>query len=313
MDRESLKETLCSISAIPVTPFDENGQIDFTAYHHLIERLIDGGIEVITPNGNTGEFYALSAQECEAVVRAAVESADQNTLVVCGIGYDTATAIEMGRTAQEAGAGAVMIHQPVHPFQSQPGWVAYHRAILDALPDMGGILYVRDTLITGGMIRELADASPNLIGIKYAVANPQQFAVMVQSVPAERLTWVCGVAEGWAPFFFVAGARGFTSGLVNVAPRLSAEMLDCLKQGDYAGAMRVWELARPFEELRARRNSANNVSVVKEALAQLGLCERRVRPPISELPENEQAEVSAILSRWGQVTPLNASNARVLS
>ena len=66
-----------------------------------------------------------------------------------------------------------------------------------------------------------------------------------------------------------------------------------------AGARRAWALARPFEALRARRSSANNVSVIKEALAQLGVCERTVRPPISELPTNERAEVTTILSTWG--------------
>jgi 4-hydroxy-tetrahydrodipicolinate synthase len=79
---------------------------------------------------------------------------------------------------------------------------------------------------------------------------------------------------------------------------MSLDMFDSLKQSDYATAMRVWTLVKPFEDLRARRNSANNVPVVKEALAQLGLCERYVRPPISELPESERAEVRSILASW---------------
>ena len=48
--------------------------------------------------------------------------------------------------------------------------------------------------------------------------------------------------------------------------------------------MKAWELTRRFEELRAADSSADNVSVVKEALAQLGLCRRDVRPPSRLLP-----------------------------
>ena len=55
---------------------------------------------------------------------------------------------------------------------------------------------------------------------------------------------------------------------------------------------------RAFEELRARRSSEGNVSVVKEAMAQLGMCGRAVRAPISELSDSEREEVAAILLEW---------------
>jgi 4-hydroxy-tetrahydrodipicolinate synthase len=63
--------------------------------------------------------------------------------------------------------------------------------------------------------------------------------------------------------------------------------------------MAVWRRVKPFEDLRARRSAANNVPVVKEALAQLGVCGRTVRPPISEVPEAERAEVAALLAGLG--------------
>jgi 4-hydroxy-tetrahydrodipicolinate synthase len=76
-------------------------------------------------------------------------------------------------------------------------------------------------------------------------------------------------------------------------------MLDALKADDTPRAMKVWARIKPFEDLRARGNHANNVPVVKEALAQLGECERTVRPPISDLAESEREQVSAILQEWG--------------
>ena len=63
--------------------------------------------------------------------------------------------------------------------------------------------------------------------------------------------------------------------------------------------MRLWSLLKPIEDLRARRGSADNVSVVKEALAQLGLCGRAVRPPITELVAGDRVEVARIIGAWG--------------
>jgi 4-hydroxy-tetrahydrodipicolinate synthase len=147
-----------------------------------------------------------------------------------------------------------------------------------------------------GVNRRLVDSCPNVIGVKYAVPNPQLFAAVVQEADPDRLAWVCGLAEGWAPFFWIGGARGFTSGLVNVWAARSLEMLHCLEVDDYTGSMRIWVQIKPFEDLRARRDNANNVSVVKEALAQLGVC-----APISDLPGGERAEVAAILAAWDLV------------
>jgi 4-hydroxy-tetrahydrodipicolinate synthase len=88
-----------------------------------------------------------------------------------------------------------------------------------------------------------------------------------------------------------------------VRPDLSLRLLECLHAGDYDGAMALWELVRPFEELRARGNNANNVPAVKEALAQLGLCRAAVRPPINELSEDERAEVREMLAVWERSSP----------
>jgi 4-hydroxy-tetrahydrodipicolinate synthase len=191
-----------------------------------------------------------------------------------------------------------MIHQPVHPYQSADGWVAYHTAIADALPNLGIVCYVRDPNVTAAMLAHLAER-PNVVGVKYAVANPLQFASIVSAVGPDRLAWICGLAEGWAPFFWPGGAVGFTSGLVNVETSFSFELLRSLRAGDYNLAMDVWRRVKPFEDLRARRNAANNVPVVKEAMAQLGICGRTVRPTITEVPEAERVEVAALLQSLG--------------
>ena len=298
MEFSNLKESLRTVIAIPVTPFAAGGELDMFSLHRLISDLISGGITVVTPNGNTGEFYSLSPDECRRMVAATVEVADGRAIVVAGVGFDIATAIEMARFARQVGAAAIMVHQIIHPYRTHQGWVAYHQAIAEAVPELGLVPYVRDNLVTPAMMKNLLEACPNIVGVKYAVPDPLLFASMVREVGAERLAWVCGIAESWAPFFWVGGARGFTSGLVNVQPKLSLDMLECLRAGDYSGAMHIWSRLKPFEDLRSRLNNGNNVSVIKEAMAQLGLGRRAVRPPISELPEWERAEVANILSTW---------------
>ncbi len=300
MEFQALRDALSTVVAIPVTPFVRREQIiyaDFQAYAYLIDRMVSGGISVVTPNGNTSEFYSLTPQEMRQSVEATAAGAAGRALILAGVGFDGTTAIEMAHFAAANGAAAIMVHQPVHPYRSDAGWIAYHKAIADAVPQLGIVPYVRDATIGAAAIQGLVDCCPNFVGIKYAVGNPPLFAEIVQQVGKERLAWICGIAESWAPFYAVAGACGFTSGLVNVTTHLSLEMQESLTLGNYDNAMRIWQRIKPFEELRARRNNANNVSAVKEAMAQLGLCERTVRPPISELPDAERAEVGAILAQ----------------
>ena len=193
----------------------------------------------------------------------------------------------------------IMIHQPVHPYVSGEGWIDYHAAIANAVPDLGVVLYIRDERRTGHDIAQLADRSPNVIGVKYGVRDATRFAAVARDVGPDRVTWLAGAAELTAPAFWAVGAHGFTSGLANVSPALALAMLTALRENDFPAAMQAWEAARRFEELRLADGSADNVSVVKEALAQLGLCRADVRPPSRPLPKDIKAEIAGILNSWG--------------
>ncbi len=294
----TLRNVLATAVVVPVTPFTEDGAPDWDAYAALIGRLVDGGITVITPNGNTGEFYALSQAEARGTVETAAKAAGARAELLAGVGHDVATAADAARHARDHGARMVMIHQPVHPYVSADGWIDYHAAIAGAVPDLGVVLYIRDERRSGAHIAELADRCPNVVGVKYGVRDATRFAAVARDAGIERLTWLAGAAELTAPAFWAVGARGFTSGLANVGPGLALAMLDALRAGDFGAAMRVWETVRPFEELRLADASADNVSVVKEALAQLGLCRADVRPPSRLLPAGLREEISGILSDW---------------
>ena len=305
---DTLRAKLATVVAIPVTPFSPDGDIDWDTYARLLHRLVDNGVTVVTPNGNTGEFYTLAPAEARRATEAAIVAVGERAEVLVGVGLDTATAIEAARHARDAGARMVMVHQPVHPYLSADGWLEYHRTIADAVPEVGFVLYLRDPRIGGTQIGRLGELCPNVIAIKYAVPDPVRFASVARDAGLDRFTWIAGLAELYAPAYWAVGATGLTSGLVNVAPGLSIALLDALRAGDFSVAMKVWESVRPFEELRAADSSADNVSVVKEALAQLGLCRADVRPPSRPLPDEVRAQVTAILSAWG-LRPVEANTA----
>lgn len=295
---DELKDALRTVVAVTATPFEPSGALAEPALTRVVRRLVDGGITAVTPNGNTGEFYSLTPAEADRALEVTLAAAG-TALVVPGVGHAAEVAAGMARRAAELGAPAVMVHQPVHPYQSAAGWVDYHRRVADAVPGTGVVAYLRNPAITGAALAELAAACPNFVAVKYAVPDPTALADAIAAVGQGRLTWVCGLAEPWAPFFWTAGARGFTSGLANVLPRLSLDLLAALRSGDGNTAMALWHAIRPFENLRARDGNAANVSAVKEALAQLDVAGRTVRPPVTELAGADRELVSRLLAGWG--------------
>jgi 4-hydroxy-tetrahydrodipicolinate synthase len=298
MTLAQLKEALATVVVVPVTPF-KDGTADFGTYAKLSTRLVDAGITVLTPNGNTGEFYALNAEEAKQATETAIKAAAGKARVLVGVGHDIGTAAQAARHAQASGADMIMIHQPVHPYVSNEGWIDYHEQIAAEVPDLGVVLYLKNERITGADIAELADRAPNVIGVKYGLRDATPFAQLARDAGLDRLTWLAGAAELTAPAFWAVGAGGFTSGLANVNPSLSLDLLHALQASDFGTAMKLWEQARRFEELRLARSSADNVSVVKEALSQLGLCTPDVRAPSRPLPQPVKDEISGILRSWG--------------
>jgi 4-hydroxy-tetrahydrodipicolinate synthase len=286
-----------TVVGIPVVPYAPDGDVDLALTAELADRLIGSGLGAITPNGNTGEFYALSPRERADVARTVTDVAGDRAVVIVGVGLDPATARAEARQAAELGAHAIMVHQPVLPYMSRRGWVEYTAAVASAVPRLAVLPYVSSPAIRGAEIAALAHEAPNVVGVKYSVPDPVAFAETVQATDADLL-WIAGLAESYAPSAWQAGARAFTSGLVNVAPEISFGLLDALRQDDTARAAAVWRRIRQFEQLRARDRSADNVSVVKEAMHQLGLCDRSVRPPSTTLPDADRADVARILEDW---------------
>src|SRR5438067_4849133 len=194
---------LAGVVAIPVTPFDADGELDQPALEKVLARLVDGGIDVVTPNGNTGEFYALTMAEAQQAVDITMAAVGSRATVVVGVGGSVPDAISSARYAQQAGAAAIMIHQPVHPYVSAAGWVDYHAAIANAVPDLGVVLYLRNPRIDGSDLARLRELAPNVNAVKYAVPDPVRFAEVAKD--AGEFIWIAGLAEPAAPGYFALG------------------------------------------------------------------------------------------------------------
>lgn len=298
MDYTNFSQKFSTISAINILPFDkETKEINWSGLEENINFLLKNDMEVIVPNGNTGEFYALTIAEAKAVTKKVVTLVQGRATIMAGIGYSADTAIELGKAAQEAGADCVMIHQPIHPYITSNGAVAYFKKIIEAL-DIPSIVYFKDPNVSDDVLVQLAPLK-KLVGVKYAINDLPRFAKLVQEVPKEHnIAWICGTAEKWAPFFYNAGAVGYTSGLVNIYPQKSLELLAALQKRDQQTIWKVWNEVLPFENLRAKNNNGNNVVVIKEAMEMAGLTAGVTREPVGPLDEKDKIEVAELMESW---------------
>ncbi len=139
----------------------------------------------------------------------------------------------------------------------------------------------------------------SVVGVKWASPTPLLLADAIARTRHLDVAWVGGLAEAWAPPFYAVGARGFTSGLINVAPKRSAAIYAALDSGDYMLANQLIEQMLPFEQLRAEENNGANVTVVKTALQLLGNDCGTTRPP-SAWPMNPQSldRLKQLLNGW---------------
>jgi 4-hydroxy-tetrahydrodipicolinate synthase len=281
-----------SISGVPVTPFTADGAVDEPSLAAVVERMAAQGVQVIVPCGGTGEFSALSVEERDRVARIAIEAAG-DTPVIVGVGGDVASAARAARTAVAVGAAGVMTHALSDPYLTPDGTVRYIELVAAASEGVV-VPYVRGRLPSDATLERIV-AIPQVVAVKWAIPDVQLFAGFVDSFGADIVP-ICGLAELWAPFFALAGGRGFTSGLVNVDAGLSLALLQALRDGAWPEAMRIWRVIRPFEELRARHDSGNNVPAVKEAMELAHLIPHAtVRPPLAPLSPADRAELADAL------------------
>lgn len=292
----SLDKALTGISGILVTPYDEKGDVAPDRLAPILDRALGAGLHMPVVNGNTGEFYALTTDEASIMVRDVVRLVDGRAPVLAGIGRGVRDATALARVSAEAGATALMVHQPPDPFVAPRGVVDYLKAIADASGGLPMMLYLRNDAIGTKAIADLC-ALPQVKGIKWATPNPLKLAE-AKAACDPSLVWVGGLAEVWAPAFYAVGARGFTSGLINVWPERSLAIHAALEAGKYADANELIAGMKAFEDIRAEEMNGTNVTGVKAALLALGRDCGPTRPPSAwPLTTAQQAKLDAFIAQ----------------
>jgi len=294
----ALRAALNGISGILVTPFDAQDAICSAPLQPVVDRAVDAGVHVLVANGNTSEFYGLQAQEAERMVHVAAECVAGRVPLLGGVGRSVHEARALAKASVRAGADALMVHQPPDPFVAPRGVVTYVQQIAEVAEGLPLVLYLRNENIGLATIEALCRI-PEVIGVKWASPTPLLLAEIIRRTADRNLAWVGGLAEVWAPPLYAVGARGFTSGLINVFPERSVAIYNALEQADYPLAMRLIGEMLPFEELRAQENNGANVTVVKAALQWMGNdCGATRAPSAWPLSAAQQQQLEALLNGW---------------
>jgi len=305
MSTLSLRDALAGISGVHVTPYAADGHIDTALLATVVDRIAAGGIHNIVSAGNTGEFYALEPDEVRAVHDAAIAANAGRSKLTAAVGRSLREAIALGRRARDAGADALMAHQPLDPFAAPQAQAAYFTAIADAV-DLPLVAYVRSDAMGVADLTGIAN-HPNVAAVKFATPNMMLLAECVRASGPQTALWVCGLAEGWAAPFYAAGARGFTSGLVNVDPARSLAIHTALEAGDFAKVRALVATIARFETMRTKFGNGANVTVVKEALGQIGFPVGPVRlPGLPALDATDRTILAEVLAGWG-VLPVRSA------
>ncbi|MHA6731332.1 dihydrodipicolinate synthase family protein [Devosia sp. A369] len=291
-----VRVALKGISGVPVTPYQKDGSVDAAGLSSLIARLSRSGVHNLMAAGNTGEFFALSLEEIRQVHRVTIEAAAGGSAIIsASVGRSLVEAKALARDAIAAGADAIMGHHPMDPFAAPAAQARYFLELADSAT-VPFIAYVRTDTFSIADFKLLAEHG-NVAGIKFASGNMMLLAEAIRSTTALPAIWVCGLAEGWAPAFYAMGARGFTSGLINVFPELSLAIHKALEAGDYAEARKLIAPIAGFEIMRTKYFNGTNVTVVKEALGLMGEAVGPVRLPGMEvLTDDERATLRDIVA-----------------
>jgi 4-hydroxy-tetrahydrodipicolinate synthase len=278
-----------------VTPFSaEDGSIDFPAFERLLEAQIAGKIDGLVPCGTTGESPTLSEEEKFAIVQRSVQVAAGRVPVLAGIGAnDTKKALAQARSAVEAGADAVMLVMPPYSRPSQSALCDYVEQVASSVrcplvvynvPSRTSVSIDVDTLI------EAANRAPNVVGLKDASGNVTYCQSLLARV-GNRLSVMSG-DDALTLSMMAVGAQGVISVTSNVLPHAVGRVVHAALEGRYDAAMKEHHRLLNVHDAMF---CAPSPGPVKTALAQRGLMQSYVRPPLDLPTPGQKARILAAL------------------
>lgn len=281
-----------------VTPFKEDGVIDFEAYGRLVDFHLSEGTDGIVPCGCTGEAATLSHDEQQECIRFVVERVNGAVPVIAGTGSNnTREALRLTRYAREVGADGALLITPYYNKPTPAGQIAHYKGIAEQV-DIPVVLYNvpgrTGTNMLPGTIAELGKV-PNIIAVKEASGSVDQVSQILSL--SDDIGVLSGDDSLTLPMMAV-GARGVISVAANVVPRRMASLCAEFEHGNLAAAKSVhYELLPLFKGLFLETNPMP----VKAALAQMGFIENHLRLPLTPMRPEMYAKLEPIIKSLGLI------------
>jgi 5-dehydro-4-deoxyglucarate dehydratase len=285
----------------PVTAYGPDGSVDLGTYRAHVRRGVEAGAAAVFACCGTGEFHALTPEEFEACVRAAVEAADGRVPVVAGAGYGTALAVRYARLAEAAGADGLLAMPPYLVVAGQEGLLRHYRevAAATALPV---IVYQRDNAVfTPETVVGLA-RTDGIIGLKDGLGDLDLMQRIVSAVRTEApgdFLYFNGLptAEQTQLAYRALGVTLYSSAVFCFAPEIALAFHQALRTGDDATVRKLLDgFYGPFVELRAQ-GRGYAVALVKAGVRLRGLDVGEVRPPLHEPAEDHVKQLAEVIER----------------
>lgn len=282
-----------------VTPFDENGAVDYKAFAKLIDFQIAGGIDALVICGTTGEGSTLTDEEHRECIRFSVEHIAGRVPVIAGTGSnDTDYANSLSKYACEVGADALLLVTPYYNKATPKGLI---KSFLDTAEktDKPIILYNVPSRtgvnITMPVYRELAKHE-RIVAVKEASGNMSQIAEIAAEL-SDDLAIYSGNDDQIVPILSLGG-QGVISVLSNVMPKETHDICQKFFDGDVAGSR---ELQLKYLELINNLFIEVNPIPVKTACGMMGLCSDLMRLPLCKMDDANKAKLAASMAKAGLI------------
>ena len=293
MKFENIKGSIVAM----VTPFHEDGSVNFEVLTQLIERQIAGGTDAILVLGTTAEYPTMTHEEDAAVVEHTIRVVNGRVPVMVGSGSNcTATQIEMSLRYQEMGADALLLIAPYYNKANPEGMYRHFAETADKV-NIPCFLYNvpgrTGCSIPVSVVERLAK-HPNIAGIKEA-SGDMSYAMKIAHCAGPDFAIYSGNDDIIIPMLSLGGS-GVISVYANVMPEMCHQIV-----ADYLEGRREEALANHLKYLKLMNDLFIEVNPipVKAAMNMIGLNVGPMRLPLCEMSEEHTAQLHATLKEAG--------------
>ena len=281
-----------------ITPFHEDGSVNYEKLTEILEEQIAEGTDAIVAVGTTGEAATLTEDEHIEVVAHTVKVVNHRIPVIAGTGSNcTATAIDLSKRAEQAGADGLLLVTPYYNKATQKGLYTHYKAIADAV-SIPCILYNvpgrTGMKIEPKTMAELYHNVKNIVGVKEATGDVGSTAELMRLVDDDFLLY--SGEDGIIVPLLSIGGSGVISVLSNVAPKETAEICKKWFAGDVKGAWEEQKRALPL--IHSLFMEVNPIPV-KAGMNLQGKAVGGLRLPLTEMEEVHQEVLKEEMRRYG--------------